>query len=95
MTGRTGYQILNFGGITISSGSSVTVKGAFAKAKSGLPILINGADFGGVEAVGFTYDANIQTPTKAILPIIIHSGNTNVIASFEITADDSVTLVIS
>ena len=94
MTGRTGYQILNFEGKVLSSGSSVTVKGAFAKVKSGLPILVNGADFGGAEAVGFTYDVTPENTTEAILPIIIHSDNLNVIASIEIASDDAVTLVL-
>ena len=94
MLGRSGYQILSFENIEISQGSSVVIKGSFAKAKAKLPVLITQLNVG-ENVSGFSYDSYPGSTTTAMLPIIITSGGVNVIATIQITSDDEVELIVS
>lgn len=94
MIGRSGYQILNFNGVTLDSASTVTIKGAFRAAKSGLPILIKGVSAGRNSLTGFTYDSDVDSTTNAMLPVILVSSETPVVAYINITNADAVSIVI-
>ena len=84
---RGGYQIIDMSTLTVLDGSE-TVKGAFAKAKKGRPILVENC----VRLSGFTYDANPASTTEAELPIIGYVSGTLQPAKLVISSDDEVSL---
>ena len=94
MIGRSGYQMLNFNGVTLDTASTVTIKGVFKAAKSGLPILIKGVSAGGNSLTGFTYDSDVEATDNAILPIILVSSGTPVVAYITISNTDAVSITI-
>ena len=94
MIGRSGYQMLNFNGVTLHTDSTVTIKGAFKAAKSGLPILIKGVSVGGNSLTGFTYDSDVEATDNAILPVILITSGKPVVAHINISNADAVSIVV-
>lgn len=84
-----GYQVIDFKGAELS-GTPVTVKGAFKKAKSGKAILIE--NMTGVS--GFVYDVAVNETDVALLPIMLIVEETPTIGIIAITDEDACTLSV-
>lgn len=84
---RGGYQIIDCVTLTALDGTQ-TVKGAFAKAKKGRPIMIENC----MGISGMTYDIATGSSTVAYLPLIAYVSGVLKPAKIEISSDDEFTL---
>ena len=84
---RGGYQIIDCATLTALDGSQ-TVKGAFAKAKKGRPIMIENC----LGISGMTYDIAITSSTVAYLPLFAYISGVLKGAKIEISSDDEITI---
>lgn len=90
---KGGYQVIDLKGADITTEGGVTVKGAFAKVKTGKVVIFE--NVGGIGAKDvITYDIDINGTEEAICPVHGFVDNTPVLGYIDISSSDVIQFVI-